>query len=49
MKVALYWTAALVLASGTLAAAEDMPMESGNARRAAGHNAARPAVYGAAI
>jgi outer membrane protein TolC len=27
MKVALYWTAALVLASGTLAAAEDMPMK----------------------
>jgi cobalt-zinc-cadmium efflux system outer membrane protein len=26
MKVALYWTAALVLATGTLATAEDMPM-----------------------
>ncbi len=27
MKVALYWTAALVLATGTLATAEDMPMK----------------------
>jgi outer membrane protein TolC len=27
MKVALYWTAALVLATGTLAIAEDMPMK----------------------
>jgi len=27
MKVALYWTAALVLATGTLTSAEDMPMK----------------------